>query len=205
MLFAANRGLLKSVCTSELQKAVYQPELQGHHPAIIDPAEFAKLLVKIDWYEGTEEVRKALAIAPLVFQRPGELLAMEWSEIDLEQATWTIPLAKKKERKQVEGDHVVPLSRQVITLLKDLYPLTCREKYVFPNQRNASKPKPTDSLNKALRKLGFCTKTQQSAHGFRASARTLLEEQLQIRVEWIESQLSHAVRDSNGRAYNRTS
>lgn len=205
MVYAANRGILKFVCTTDLKKAIYQAEITEHFAAITQPHDFGKLLAKIDNYSGSEEIRKALALAPLLFQKPGKLLQMEWSEIDLDAATWTIPLSKKKERKQVEGDHIVPLSTQASALLYDLKPLTDRGKYVFRNQRDRQKPKPTESLNKALRALGYCTKTQQCAHGFRASARTLLDEQLQIKVELIESQLSHAVRDTNGRAYNRTS
>ena len=129
---------------------------------------------------------------------------MEWSELDLEQGLWTIPREKKKERNQVEGDHIVPLSEQALALLIDLQPITGRSQMVFPNQRDHSRAIRTESLNKALRTLGYDTRTQQCAHGFRASARTMLDEQLNLRIEWIEHQLAHKVRDTLGNAYNRT-
>jgi integrase len=129
---------------------------------------------------------------------------MEWSELDFEKGLWTIPQSKKKERNQVEGDHIVPLSKQSLSLIMDIKPLTGHGKCVFPNQRDHSRPIRTESLGKALRNIGIDTAKQHSTHGFRASARTMLEEQLQIRIEWIEQQLAHSVQDPLGRAYNRT-
>lgn len=175
-----------------------------HRAAITDPATFGKLLVDIDAYKGTPIIRTMLALAPLVFQRPGELASMEWAELDLEEGYWHIPQGKKKERNKREGDHTVPLPEQAIDLLKAIQPLTGHRQYVFPNQRNYEKHANPESVNKALRDMGYSTKDQHCFHGFRASARTMLDEQLSLRVEWIEHQLAHTVRDPLGRAYNRT-
>lgn len=201
--YAKQTGRLEHNPASDLAGAI-PPKQTNHMAAITEPAPFGRLLVDIDRYQGTQIIRIALALAPLVFQRPGELCAMEWSEVDLEQALWIIPLEKKKERNKTEGDHIVPLSAQALALLKDIHPLTGHGRYVFPNQRNYDAPIRTESLNKALRLIGYDTRHQQCIHGFRACARTMLDEQLQLRIEWIEHQLAHKVRDALGNAYNRT-
>lgn len=201
--YAKQTGRLEHNPASDLG-GVIPPKKVSHMAAITDPGEFGKLLVAIDKHKGSNIIRTALALAPLLFQRPGELCAMEWSELDLDKGLWTIPREKKKERNQVEGDHIVPLCSQALELLKDLQPQTGRSQMVFPNQRDHSRPIRTESLNKALRTLGYDTRHQQCAHGFRASARTMLDEQLNLRIEWIEHQLAHKVRDTLGNAYNRT-
>lgn len=201
--FAKQTGRLEHNPASDLVGAI-PPQKVSHMAAITTPAEFGRLLVDIEGYQGTHIIRTALALAPLLFQRPGELCGMEWSEIDLEQGFWTIPREKKKERNQTEGDHVVPLCEQAQALLRDIQPLTGHGKYVFPNQRNHEKAITREALNKALRNLGYDTRHQQCAHGFRASARTMLDEQLGLRIEWIEHQLAHKVKDALGNAYNRT-
>lgn len=200
--YAKQTGRLKHNPASDLA-GVLPTTYKTHLPAIIEPKLFAKLLVDIDSYKGTHLVRTALALAPLLFQRPSELVAMEWSELDLAAATWTIPLEKKKERNKAEGDHIVPLSKQALELLLDIQPLTGHGRYVFPNQRDHNKHMTTDTVNKALRKLGYDTKKDHCGHGFRASARTMMVEQLDIRIEWVEQQLAHSVKDPLGRAYNR--
>lgn len=201
--YAKQTGRLKFNPASDMEGAI-PPMNKNHMPAITDPGDFGRLLVAIDAYEGSHIVRTALALAPLLFQRPGELCAMEWSELDLDRCLWTIPQAKKKERDKIEGDHIVPLSNQAMALLLDIQPLTGRGPNVFPNQRDHSRPVRTESLGKALRNIGIDTKNQHCTHGFRASARTMLDEQLQLRLEWIEQQLAHNVKDPLGRAYNRT-
>ncbi|MAY00382.1 MAG: integrase [Oceanospirillaceae bacterium] len=201
--YAKQTGRLEHNPASDLAGAI-PPKKVTHMAAITEPKAFGQLLVDIDSYKGSHILRTALALAPLLFQRPGELCGMEWSELDLEQGLWTIPREKKKERNQVEGDHIVPLSEQALALLIDLQPITGRSQMVFPNQRDHSRAIRTESLNKALRTLGYDTRTQQCAHGFRASARTMLDEQLNLRIEWIEHQLAHKVRDTLGNAYNRT-
>jgi integrase len=135
----------------------------------------------------------------MTFVRPGELRHAEWSEIDLDNATWSIPGRKMK----MKADHIVPLSTQAVTILRELHAVTGRGNYVFPSERGGSRPMSENTVNGALRRMGF-TKDEASAHGFRATARTMLDEALSVRPDLIEHQLAHAVRDANGRAYNRT-
>jgi len=210
------RQVLNQVCryAKQTQRAKYNPatDLAGalvkkqvtHRAAITEPAELGRLLVKIEQYQGTPIIRTMLALAPLLFQRPGELAAMEWDELDLEAKLWNIPKERKKERKTREHDHLVPLSHQAVELLRDIQPLTGAGRFVFPNQRDHAKPASPESVNKALRNMGYCTASQQSFHGFRATARTMLDERLGFRVEWIEHQSGRSVKDPLGRAYNRT-
>lgn len=181
-------------------KGALKPKITTHHAAITEPAEFGKLLRAIDSYEGSHTVRCLLKLCPLLFQRPGEMIAMQWAEIDWKLALWRIPGDKMK----MKQAHDVPLSTQALSILKDLEPLTGNMPYVFPNARRRKHHVSPATINSALQKLGYDTKTQQCAHGFRASARTLLDEQLGFRLEWIEQQLAHKVRDALGRAYNRT-
>lgn len=182
-----------------LRKKVVQ-----HRAAITDPIEFGKLLVKIDQYRGSHVVRTMLALAPLLFQRPSEIASMEWNEVDLNNKLWNIPRSKKKERNKREFDHLVPLSDQAVSLLQDIHPLTGKGRYVFPNQRDYDRHANPESVNKALRNIGYDTTSEQSFHGFRASARTMLDERLGFRVDWIEHQSGRRVSDPMGRAYNRT-
>jgi integrase len=125
---------------------------------------------------------------------------MEWAEIDWEQQRWELPAEKMK----MKLPHIVPLSKQAIELLKELYPITGRGKYVFPSARGRSRALSENGVRTALRTIGY-TNEQITPHGFRAMARTILDEVLGFRVDWIEHQLAHAVKDPNGRAYNRTS
>jgi integrase len=128
------------------------------------------------------------------------MISMQWREIDWKQSLWRLPADKMK----MGQAHDVPLSTQAVAILKDLKPLTGNLPYVFPNARRRKHHASPATINSALRKLGYDTKTVHCAHGFRASARTLLEEQLDFRIEWIEHQLAHKVKDVLGRAYNRT-
>ena len=201
--YAKQTGRLQHNPASDLVGSI-PPKRKSHRPAIVEPEAFGRLLVAIDQYQGTMIIRTALALAPLLFQRPGEVCMMEWSEVELDKSLWVIPIEKKKERNKVEGDHVVPLCNQAKALLEDIQPLTGRSRFVFPNQRNHETAIRTESLNKAIRLSGYDTKTQHCAHGFRASARTMLAEQLHLRIDWIEQQLAHQVRDTLGNAYNRT-
>ncbi len=141
-----------------------------------------------------------MALLPLVFVRPGELRMAEWKEFDLDAARREIPAARMKMRIA----HVVPLSRQALALLRDLQPLTGRGRYVFPCARSAQRPMSNNAINAALRRLGYEVGTV-TGHGFRATARTILDEVLGFRPDIVEHHLAHAVRDPNGRAYNRTS
>jgi len=170
-----------------------------HHPTIIDPAQVGGLMRAIDGYRGTLISRCAMRLLPLVFTRPGELRAMEWAEIDFTAALWSIPAGKMKMRES----HIVPLSRQALAILAEIQPLTGGGQYVFPSERSASRPMSENTINAALRRLGY-SKDEIVGHGFRAMARTLLDEVLGYRVDYIEQQLAHEVKDPLGRAYNRT-
>ena len=173
----------------------------AHHAAITDPKELGRLLLAMDGFEGTPVVKAALRLSPLLFQRPGEIRAMEWSEINWEAEQWEIPASKMKMRQP----HIVPLSGQALALLRDLQPFTeHRGIYVFPGARGASRCLSDNAVRVALRTLGY-GKEQMTPHGFRATARTILDEVLGYRVDYIEHQLAHAVKDVNRRAYNRTS
>jgi len=180
-------------------KGALVPRNKKHHAAITDPAEVGRLMVAIDGFTGTPIVKTALQLSALLFQRPGEIRAMEWAEINWEQARWEIPAEKMKMR----TPHVVPLCRQALELLEELHLLTGRGRYVFPSARGASRCISENTVRIALRTMGYDKETM-TAHGFRAMARTILDEVLGCRVDWIEHQLAHAVKDANGRAYNRT-
>ena len=176
------------------------PVKPSHHAAILEPAAIGGLLRAIDGYQGGFVTKCALRLAPLVFVRPGELRQAEWAEIDLDAAEWNIPADKMK----TGEPHLVPLAPQAVAILRDLHALTGRGRYVFPSVRTASRPMSDNAVLSALRRMGFA-KDEMTGHGFRAMARTVLDEVLHFRPDYIEHQLAHAVRDPNGRAYNRTS
>jgi integrase len=177
-----------------------------HHAAITDPKRAGELLRAIAAYKGHGVTRAALQLAPLVFQRPGELRMAEWSEIDLDAATWTIPSERMKRRKQDKASgsaHLVPLARQAVAILLELHPLTGHGRYLFPSLRTGERPMSDAAVIAALRRMGF-PKDEMTGHGFRAMARTMLAERLGVAESVIEAQLAHAVPDTLGRAYNRT-
>jgi integrase len=179
-------------------KGALAPVETTHRAAIVEPRAFGALLRAIDGYDGLV-VRLALKLLALTFVRPGDLRGARWEEFDLAAGRWTVPAARTKTRR----DHVVPLCRQALATLEELRPLARGGELLFPGTRTRSRPISDNTLNAALRRMGYA-KSQMSAHGFRAAARTLLDEQLRQRVEWIEAQLDHDVRDLHGRAYNRT-
>ena len=172
---------------------------QKHYSSITQPEEVGHLLIAIDGYKGTAVVKAALQLSILLFQRPGEIRHMEWSEINWEKHLWEIPDAKMK----MKQEHIVPLSTQAISALTDIRGLTGRGRYVLPSARGGARPLSENGVRTALRTLGYNNETI-TPHGFRAMARTLLDEELNFPVDWIEHQLAHAVKDPNGRAYNRT-
>jgi integrase len=169
-----------------------------HHAAIVEPAKVGALMRALDAYDGSFVVRCALRITALLFVRPGELRHAEWSEFDLDQAEWRIPGSKMKMREQ----HIVPLSRQAVAILRDLEPVTGADGtgFVFPSNRNSARPMSENTINVALRACGY-TKDQQSAHGFRTTASTLLNEQ-GFNRDAIERQLAHGERNKVRAAYN---
>ena len=170
----------------------------GHHAAITDTKEIGGLLRSIEGYRGSFVTKCALRLAPLVFVRPGELRRAEWAEIDLEAAAWVIPA----ERMKMGESLIVPLSAQALAVLEELRALTGSGRYLFPSARSPHRPMSNNAVLSALRRMGY-DKEEMSGHGFRAMARTVLDETLQFRPDIIEQQLAHAVRDPNGRAYNR--
>jgi integrase len=173
------------------------PIQKGHFAAVTDPKRLGELLRMIWGYQGGHIVRCALRLNPLVFVRPGELRRAEWKDIDLEKAEWRYLVTKTKLQ------HIVPLSKQAIEILQELHPLTGNKQYVFTNPRSPLKPMSENAVLAALRALGI-EKDEMTGHGWRATARTLLDEVLGFRPELIEHQLAHAVKDPLGRAYNRT-
>jgi integrase len=196
--FAIATGRAERDPSSDLKGALMNPK-KKHLAAITEPKEVGKLLVAMDGFRGTPVVKTALLLSPLLFCRPGELRHMEWTEINWEEERWELPAEKMK----MKQPHLVPLSKQALELLREHEKLTGRGRYVFPSARGASRPLSENGVRTALRTLGYDNDTM-TPHGFRAMARTILDEVLNFRVDWIEHQLAHAVRDANGRAYNRT-
>lgn len=174
------------------------PSVPTHFAAITDPEEAGVFLRTAEGYTGTLIVRTALKLAPMVFARPGELRHMKWQDVDFDACEWRYTVNKGGKR-----DHLVPLARQAVEALRELHPLTGRGQYVFAGH-NPQRPMSGNTVNAALRRMGFDTKTEITGHGFRAMARTMLAERLDERPEVIEHQLSHKVPDALGTAYNRT-
>lgn len=181
--------------TVELRGAL-TPVKERHHPAILDPKAIGALLRAIDGHDGSPITKSALKLAALTFVRPGELRRAEWSEINLDGAEWRIPAARMKMREQ----HIVPLSKQAKEILKELQPLTGRGTYLFPGARTNGRPMSENTVNAALRRLGY-GKDEMTGHGFRSIASTHLNEQGWHR-DAIERQLAHAERDNVRAAYN---
>lgn len=203
--YGVQNGYCESDPTRDLRGAIKMPA-SGHRAAITDPDELGALLRAIDGYQGTPVVRAALALAPLVFIRPGELRKAEWQEFNLDEATWLIPSARMKGTRKAKlsgRPHVVPLAPQAVKILRGLLPLTGKGTYVFPSPADPARPLSENGVLAALRRMGF-GKEEITGHGFRATARTLAVEVLDIDEAVVEAQLAHAVSDALGRAYNRT-
>lgn len=197
--YAVATGRAQGDVTRDLRGSLPAPKVQ-HFASITEPERVAELLRAIEGFTGTLPVRCALKLSPLVFVRPGELRQAEWAEFDLDGAEWIIPAHKMKMREP----HLVPLSTQAVAILRELRPLTGAGRYLFPGTRDRKKAISNVTLAAAFKRMGYGGQTF-TPHGFRAMARTLLDETLGFRVDVIEHQLAHAVRDANGRAYNRTS
>jgi integrase len=176
--------------------ALSQPE-KTHFASLTEPADVAPLLRALWGYQGPPVVNAALKLAPLFFVRPGELRRARWADIDLDAAEWRYTASK------TGTPHIVPLASQGVDILRDLQSLTGRGVYVFPGVRGRDRAMSENTVNAAMRRMGFDGDTM-TGHGFRAMARTILDEVLGFRPDFIEHQLAHAVRDPNGRAYNRT-
>ncbi|MDX8378296.1 MAG: integrase arm-type DNA-binding domain-containing protein [Mariprofundales bacterium] len=196
--YAIATGRAERDCAADLRGALTVPKA-GHFASITDPKEFGALMRSIAGYEARFVTICALRIAPYVFVRPSELRHAEWQEIDLDAALWSIPAEKMK----MKVGHVVPLARQVVDIIRELQPLTSNQKYLFPSARTRGRAMSDAALLSALRRMEY-TKEEMTVHGFRAAARTMLDEILYYRIDYIEQQLAHAVKDPLGRAYNRT-
>jgi integrase len=194
--YAVATGRIQVNPCTDLRGAL-APVKGTHLAATTEPETFAAILRVLDGYQGSLVVRCALRLAPLVFVRPGELRKAEWADINLDTAEWRYLVTK------TQTPHIVPLSIQAVAILKELQPLTGRGQYVFPSARTSARPMSDNAVLAALRRLGI-GKEEMSGHGFRAVARTILDEVLGVRPDFIEHQLAHAVQDPNGRAYNRT-
>jgi integrase len=181
--------------TPSLRGAI-APAIKRHHATITDPDRIGELLRAIEAYAGDYPTRAALQLGPLVFVRPGELRQAEWAEIDLDKAEWRIPA----ERMKMKAPHIVPLATQAVAILRDLQPLTGTGRYVFPSVRSRARAMSENTVNAALRRMGF-DKGTITGHGFRSMASTLLNEHGWHR-DAIERQLAHAERDAMRAAYN---
>lgn len=198
--YAIATGRAKYNPTADLKGAL-PPASKGHFSAITDPKEIPKLLRALDSYEGTFPVKCALRLAPLVFVRPGELRKAEWADLDLDKAEWRFTVGKTQ--KSGVSQHIVPLSTQAVAILRELQPFSGGGRFAFPGARTSKRPMSDNAILAALRRMGI-EKDEMSGHGFRAMARTILDEVLKFPAHLIEHQLAHAVRDPLGRAYNRT-
>lgn len=194
--YAVATGRAERDVSQDLRGAL--PPVKGKHlAAMTEPDQVAGLLRMIDAYQGTPQVVAALKLAPLVFVRPGELRNAEWKDFDLDAAEWRYMVTK------TGTQHIVPLCTQALDILRDLHPITGSGRFVFPSARSGKRPMSDNAVLAALRRMGV-GKDEMSGHGFRAMARTILDEVLGFRPDYIEHQLAHAVKDPNGRAYNRT-
>lgn len=196
--YAVATGLAERDVTTDLRGALAAiPE--SHFAAITEPKQAGDLMRSIFDYAGHPCTVAALKLSAMVFVRPGELRKAEWTEVDLESAEWRIPGSKMK----MKIDHLVPLSTQAVEILRSVHSITGHGRYVFPSLRTGERPMSENTINAALRGMGY-SKEVHTAHGFRALARTIMDEVLGERVDLIEHQLAHTVKDPNGRAYNRT-
>lgn len=193
--YGVQTGKCERDITYDLRGALPQP-IRGHMASLTEPKDVKRLLQSFEAFTGSYPVLCALRLSALWFVRPSELRLARWADFDIDDAEWRFVVSKTK------TPHIVPLSTQALAILHDLRALTGDGEYVF--SINGKSPISDGTVNKALRRLGFDTKTEFTAHGFRAMARTMLSERLKMRTEIIEHQLAHKVPDALGTAYNRT-
>lgn len=194
-------GIIEGVCKSDPARdlvGAIPGHKTKHFAAITEPAKAGELLRSMEGYSGSFITRCALKLAPMLFCRPGELRQAEWAHIDLDGAAWRFYIGK------TDTAHLVPLSRQALDVLRELHALTGHGRYVFPGARSHERPMSENTVNGALRALGWDTQKDHTGHGFRAMARTILHEELGQDPAVIEHQLAHKVPDVLGTAYNRT-
>ena len=204
--FGISEGSCARDPTADLRDAL-APVNSKVHAAITDPKELQALLKAMDVYKGGLVTKTALRLSAQLFQRPGEIRQMEWDEVDLQNDLWTLPSGRMKRTKDGKANgppHLVPLSKQAASLLRELKPLTGSGRYVFPSVRSAARPMSDGTVITALKAMGYPADVM-TAHGFRATARTILAEVLDVEAQVIEAQLAHLVIDPNGDSYNRAS
>jgi integrase len=195
--YAVQTGRAERDVTADLKGALPATTVK-HMAAFTEPKDVAELLRALDAFNGTLTVQCALRLAPLVFVRPSELRMAKWADIDLDAGTWQYLVSKTK------TDHIVPLSTQAIDILHEMHPVSGHGQYVFQGGHSPLKPMSESAINAALKRMGYDTKKDITGHGFRAMARTILHERLNIDPAIIEHQLAHKVPDTLGSAYNRT-
>ena len=179
-------------------KGALKVPIKGHHAAITEPDELARFLIALESFRGSYTVVSAIRAAVLWFCRPGELCKLKWTDINWDRNRIEYIASKTAQA------HIIPLAKQSIELLQGLSSVSGNSQFIFASPRGKDRAIALDSMRMAMRSMGF-SKDDVTTHGFRATARTLLDEELGFRVDWIEQQLAHTVRDPNGRAYNRTS
>lgn len=195
--YAVQTGRTERDITTDLRGALV-PSVTKHMPSFTEPKQVAELMRAIEGFTGTLTVQTALRLAPLVFVRPSELRKAKWLDIDFEASEWRYLVTK------TNTEHIVPLCAQAINLLKEIKPFSGDGEFVFQGGNNPDKAMSEAAINAALRRMGYDTRTQITGHGFRAMARTILHERLNIDPHIIEHQLAHKVPDALGAAYNRT-
>lgn len=198
MRFAVAEGLAKRDPVGDLRGALESVQTK-HMASVTDPIKVGEILRMFDSFSGTYQVKQALLLAPLVFARPGELRNAKWKDIDLDACMWSLPAESMK----MGEPHLVPLSSQAVTILKDMHPYSGHLEHVFPGARDPKRPMSDAAVNAAMRRLGIDTKNELTGHGFRAMARTILHERLNYSPEVIEVQLAHKVAGPLGAAYAR--
>ena len=195
--YAVQNGYALRDVTVDLKGAI-PPTTTKHMAAFTEPKQIAELLRAIDGFKGTLTVQCALKLSTLVFVRPSELRQARWKDIDLDAGQWSYLVSKTK------TDHLVPLSTQAIEILRTIQPLSGQGEYVFQGGHSPRRPMSEAAVNAALKRMGYDTQSEITGHGFRAMARTILHERLNIDPYIIEHQLAHKVPDTLGAAYNRT-
>ena len=195
--YAVQNGFTIRDVTADLKGAL-PPTSIKHMAAFTEPKQISELLRAIDGFNGTLTVQCALRLSPLVFVRPSELRQAKWCDINLDTGEWRYLVSKTK------TDHLVPLSTQAIDIFRTIYPLSGHGEYVFQNGHSPIRPMSEAAINAALKRMGYDTQNEITGHGFRAMARTILHERLNIDPHIIEHQLAHKVPDALGAAYNRT-
>lgn len=197
--YGVQTGRCERDITQDLLGALKTPVVQ-HHATILDTDELGRLLNDIDEYQGSFEVKIAIKLMPMLFVRAGELRYALWDDFDLDEGTWTF--TPRKTQRRTGLSLIVPLPAQAIALIRELS-LHARSKYLFPAIHTTVQPMSENTMNQALKRLGY-SGSKQTVHGFRATARTLIVEKLGFPEALVEQQLAHRVRDMHGRAYNRT-